>query len=43
MGWQRWHMPGHLNATNKVVGQLSFFRTLVHHFKTPQTQVWEFQ
>jgi hypothetical protein len=31
------------NATNKVVGQLSFFRTLVHHFKTPQTQVWEFQ
>jgi hypothetical protein len=31
------------NETNKVVGQLTFFRTLVHHFKTPQTQVWEFQ
>jgi uncharacterized membrane protein len=31
------------NQTNKVVGQLSFFRTLVHHFKTAQTQVWEFQ
>jgi hypothetical protein len=31
------------NQTNKVVGQLTFFRTLVHHFKTPQTQVWEFR
>jgi hypothetical protein len=29
--------------TNKVVGQLTFFRTLVHRFKTPQTIVWEFQ
>ncbi len=31
------------NQTNKVVGQLTFFRTLVHRFKTPQTLVWEFQ
>jgi uncharacterized membrane protein len=31
------------NETNKVVGQLTFFRTLVHRFKTPQTIVWEFQ
>ncbi len=31
------------NKTNKVVGQLSFFRRLVHRFKTPQTIVWEFQ
>jgi 4-amino-4-deoxy-L-arabinose transferase-like glycosyltransferase len=31
------------NETNKVVGQLSFFRKLVHRFKTPQTIVWEFQ
>jgi 4-amino-4-deoxy-L-arabinose transferase-like glycosyltransferase len=29
--------------TNKVVGQLTFFRTLVHHFETPQTLVWEFR
>jgi uncharacterized membrane protein len=29
--------------TNRVVGQLTFFRTLVHRFKTPQTIVWEFQ
>ena len=29
--------------TNKVVGQLTFFRTLVRRFKTPQTLVWEFQ
>jgi len=29
--------------TNKVVGQLTFFRTLVHRFKAPQTLVWEFQ
>jgi hypothetical protein len=29
--------------TNKVVGQLTFFRTLVHRFKTPQTIVWEFK
>jgi uncharacterized membrane protein len=31
------------NETNKVVGQLTFFRTLVHRFKTPQTLVWEFR
>jgi uncharacterized membrane protein len=31
------------NQTNKVVGQLTFFRTLVHRFKTPQTLVWEFR
>jgi uncharacterized membrane protein len=31
------------NATNRVVGQLTFFRTLVHRFKTPQTLVWEFE
>jgi uncharacterized membrane protein len=31
------------NETNKVVGQLTFFRTLSHEFKTPQTLVWEFQ
>jgi uncharacterized membrane protein len=31
------------NQTNKVVGQLTFFRKLVHRFKTPQTIVWEFQ
>jgi uncharacterized membrane protein len=31
------------NETNKVVGQLTFFRTLVRRFKTPQTLVWEFQ
>jgi uncharacterized membrane protein len=31
------------NETNKVVGQLTFFRTLVHRFKTAQTLVWEFQ
>jgi uncharacterized membrane protein len=31
------------NQTNKVVGQLTFFRQLVHRFKTPQTIVWEFQ
>jgi FtsH-binding integral membrane protein len=31
------------NQTNKVVGQLAFFRKLVHRFKTPQTIVWEFQ
>jgi hypothetical protein len=31
------------NETNKVVGQLSFFRKLVRRFKTPQTIVWEFQ
>jgi Dolichyl-phosphate-mannose-protein mannosyltransferase len=31
------------NATNRVVGQLSFFRTLVRRFTTPQTIVWEFQ
>jgi hypothetical protein len=31
------------NETNKVVGQLTFFRTLVRRFKTPQTLVWEFR
>jgi hypothetical protein len=31
------------NQTNKVVGQLTFFRKLVRRFKTPQTIVWEFQ
>lgn len=31
------------NETNRVVGQLSFFRTLVRHFTTPQTVVWEFR
>jgi hypothetical protein len=31
------------NETNKVVGQLTFFRTLVRRFNTPQTLVWEFQ
>ena len=31
------------DQTNKVVGQLTFFRKLVHRFKTPQTVVWEFQ
>jgi hypothetical protein len=31
------------NQTNKVVGQLTFFRTLVRRSKTAQTLVWEFQ
>jgi hypothetical protein len=31
------------NETNRIVGQLTFFRKLVHRFKTPQTVVWEFQ
>jgi 4-amino-4-deoxy-L-arabinose transferase-like glycosyltransferase len=31
------------DQTNKVVGQLTFFRKLVKRFKTPQTVVWEFQ
>jgi uncharacterized membrane protein len=31
------------DQTNRVVGQLSFFRTLVRRFRTPQTLVWEFQ
>jgi hypothetical protein len=31
------------NVTNKIVGQLAFFRSLEHRFKTPQTLVWEFQ
>jgi len=31
------------NQTNRVVGQLSYFRKLVRRFKTPQTLVWEFQ
>ncbi|HTD76044.1 MAG TPA: glycosyltransferase family 39 protein [Chloroflexota bacterium] len=29
--------------TNKIVGQLTFFRKLVARFKTPQTMVWEFR
>ena len=29
--------------TNKVVGQLTFFRTRVRRFTTPQTLVWEFR
>ena len=31
------------NETNKVVGQLDFFRKLVRRFKTAQTSVWEFR
>jgi hypothetical protein len=31
------------NQTNRTVGQLTFFRTLIQQFKTPQTHVWEFQ
>jgi uncharacterized membrane protein len=31
------------DQTNKVVGQLKFFRRLVRQAKTPQTQVWEFR
>jgi uncharacterized membrane protein len=31
------------DQTNRVVGQLTFFRKLVRRFKTPQTLVWEFQ
>jgi uncharacterized membrane protein len=31
------------DATNRVVGRLGFFRTLVRRFKTPQTSVWEFE
>jgi len=31
------------DETNRVVGQLSFFRTLVRRFHTPQTLVWEFE
>jgi hypothetical protein len=31
------------NETNRVVGQLTFFRTLVGRFTTPKTFVWEFQ
>jgi hypothetical protein len=31
------------DQTNKVVGQLSFFRTLVRRYNTPQTIVWEFR
>ncbi|MBV8429652.1 MAG: hypothetical protein JO244_00700, partial [Solirubrobacterales bacterium] len=31
------------NATNRVVGQLGFFRTFVRRFTTPHTIVWEFQ
>jgi hypothetical protein len=35
--------PAFFNQTNKVVGQLTFFRKLVRRFKTPQTIVWEFR
>ena len=31
------------DVTNRVVGQLKFFRTLVRRFETPQTLVWEFE
>lgn len=31
------------DQTNKVVGQLTYFRTLAGRFKTAQTFVWEFQ
>jgi uncharacterized membrane protein len=31
------------NETNKVVGQLTFFRKLVKHIETPQTLMWEFR
>jgi len=31
------------NQTNRAVGQLTFFRTLVRRFSTAQTLVWEFQ
>ncbi len=31
------------NATNKVVGQLDFFRPLVRKVKKPQTIVWEYR
>jgi hypothetical protein len=31
------------HETNKVVGQLTFFRTLTRRFTTPKTTVWEFQ
>jgi hypothetical protein len=35
--------PVFFNETNKVVGQLTYFRKLVRHFTTPQTLVWEFR
>ncbi|MBV9310527.1 MAG: glycosyltransferase family 39 protein [Solirubrobacterales bacterium] len=31
------------NDTNRVVGQLGYFRTQVAQFTTPQTKVWEFR
>jgi uncharacterized membrane protein len=31
------------NETNKVIGQLDFFRPLVRKVKKPQTTVWEFR
>jgi hypothetical protein len=31
------------DQTNRKVGQLTFFRTMVRRFRTPQTLVWEFQ
>ncbi|HEY2602538.1 MAG TPA: glycosyltransferase family 39 protein [Thermoleophilaceae bacterium] len=35
--------PQFFNETNKVVGQLDFFRKRVRAFKTAQTKVWEFR
>jgi len=32
-----------LDETNKVVGQLTFFRKLVRRFRKPNTLVWEFR
>jgi hypothetical protein len=31
------------NRTNKLVGQLDFFRKRLKHVKKAQTQVWEFR
>ena len=31
------------NRTNKLVGQLDFFRKRLKRFKKAQTNVWEFQ
>ena len=35
--------PQFFNETNKVVGQLDFFRKRLRRFKTAQTSVWEFR
>jgi uncharacterized membrane protein len=35
--------PQFFNETNKVVGQLDFFRKRLRAFKTAQTKVWEFR